>query len=101
MAPAADDSDSNNNNNDSDSDKSSKKSKTLQTLTATVQALVVVLLTQLLFRALQEAYTIRLHAINDYGRIIHEFDPYVSDNLICFVTCEIRRLALWGNAFRF
>lgn len=23
-----------------------------------------------------EAYTIRLHAINEYGRIIHEFDPY-------------------------
>ena len=25
---------------------------------------------------LQAAYTIRLGAINEYGRVIHEFDPY-------------------------
>merc|ERR1712166_1589324 len=25
---------------------------------------------------LREAYTIRLYAINNYGRVIHEFDPW-------------------------
>jgi len=26
--------------------------------------------------AASSAYTIRLHAVNEYGRIIHEFDPW-------------------------
>ena len=26
--------------------------------------------------ACNSAYTIRLHAVNEYGRIIHEFDPW-------------------------
>eukprot|EP00937_MAST-01D_sp_MAST-1D-sp2_P006813 g6813.t1 len=30
----------------------------------------------LMFYILREAYTIRLHAINEYGRVIHEFDPW-------------------------
>jgi hypothetical protein len=29
-----------------------------------------------LFKACVEAYNIRLYAINEYGRVIHEFDPY-------------------------
>lgn len=29
-----------------------------------------------LYIALEAAYNIRLGAINDYGRVIHEFDPY-------------------------
>ena len=57
---------------------SDSSKKTWQTWSVTVQAIVGVLLFQLFFKALTEAYTIRLHAINEYGRIIHEFDPYVS-----------------------
>merc|ERR1719399_2170840 len=30
----------------------------------------------LMFFILREAYTIRLHAIKEYGRVIHEFDPW-------------------------
>jgi len=29
-----------------------------------------------LYKACVEAYNIRLYAINEYGRVIHEFDPY-------------------------
>lgn len=43
-----------------------------------VSALWSVFLMQVLVKALQEAYQIRLYAIENYGRIIHEFDPYVS-----------------------
>lgn len=28
------------------------------------------------YYAASSAYTIRLHAVNEYGRIIHEFDPW-------------------------
>lgn len=31
---------------------------------------------QLLFLACKAAYEIRMYAINEYGRVIHEFDPY-------------------------
>ncbi|GKY92313.1 dolichyl-diphosphooligosaccharide--protein glycosyltransferase subunit stt3a [Mayamaea pseudoterrestris] len=38
--------------------------------------LALVLLGQVLYRACLEAYQIRLFAIEEYGRVIHEFDPY-------------------------
>jgi asparagine N-glycosylation enzyme membrane subunit Stt3 len=39
-------------------------------------AIYVVFFLNLLYRACVEAYNIRLYAINEYGRVIHEFDPY-------------------------
>ena len=33
-------------------------------------------LLQALFRICLEAYAIRMYAVNEFGRIIHEFDPY-------------------------
>jgi len=41
-----------------------------------VSSLYVVGFLNLLYKACVEAYNIRLNAINDYGRVIHEFDPY-------------------------
>jgi asparagine N-glycosylation enzyme membrane subunit Stt3 len=41
-----------------------------------VHALVVVGLLNVLYYICREAYNIRLYAINEFGRIIHEFDPY-------------------------
>ena len=38
--------------------------------------LYLVCLSQVLYLAAKEAYEIRLHAITEYGRVIHEFDPY-------------------------
>mmetsp|Transcript_1295 Transcript_1295/g.2039 ORF Transcript_1295/g.2039 Transcript_1295/m.2039 type:complete len:1078 (+) Transcript_1295:168-3401(+) len=36
----------------------------------------IVLILHVLYMALKAAYDIRLHAIEEYGRVIHEFDPY-------------------------
>ena len=36
--------------------------------------------------ALQQAYTIRLRAISEYGPVIHEFDPYFN-----YRATEVRR----------
>jgi hypothetical protein len=41
-----------------------------------VSALYIVGFLNVLFKACVEAYNIRLYAINEYGRVIHEFDPY-------------------------
>lgn len=41
-----------------------------------VSGLYIVGFLNVLFKACVEAYNIRLYAINEYGRIIHEFDPY-------------------------
>ena len=42
-----------------------------------VLSLVVALVGMLLFLPIgEQAYSIRLHAINTYGRVIHEFDPW-------------------------
>lgn len=41
-----------------------------------VSSLYVVLFLNILYRACVEAYHIRLYAIKEYGRVIHEFDPY-------------------------
>jgi dolichyl-diphosphooligosaccharide--protein glycosyltransferase len=48
----------------------------LQTWSLLVQSLVGVSLLQILYWTCREAYNIRLYAINEYGRVIHEFDPY-------------------------
>jgi dolichyl-diphosphooligosaccharide--protein glycosyltransferase len=48
----------------------------LNTWSLLVQSLVGVALVQGLYWACREAYNIRLYAINEYGRVIHEFDPY-------------------------
>ena len=39
-------------------------------------AIYIVCFLNLLYRACTEAYNIRLYAINEFGRVIHEFDPY-------------------------
>jgi dolichyl-diphosphooligosaccharide---protein glycosyltransferase len=62
----------------------SKNSRSSSTMTAAdptavgslVQAVVVVGLLNVMYYICREAYTIRLYAINEFGRIIHEFDPY-------------------------
>jgi dolichyl-diphosphooligosaccharide---protein glycosyltransferase len=41
-----------------------------------LHSVAVVLLLQALYKCCQEAKTIRLYAIEEYGRVIHEFDPY-------------------------
>jgi dolichyl-diphosphooligosaccharide--protein glycosyltransferase len=41
-----------------------------------LHSVAVVVLLQALYRCCQEAYKIRLYAIEEYGRVIHEFDPY-------------------------
>jgi hypothetical protein len=43
---------------------------------AVVYALVGVLLLNVLYQVCLEAYDIRTYAIREFGRIIHEFDPY-------------------------
>jgi asparagine N-glycosylation enzyme membrane subunit Stt3 len=39
-------------------------------------AVYIVGFMHILYRACLEAYRIRLYAIDEYGRVIHEFDPY-------------------------
>jgi dolichyl-diphosphooligosaccharide--protein glycosyltransferase len=46
------------------------------TLYTVASAIYVVGFLHLLYRACVEAYQIRLYAIEEYGRVIHEFDPY-------------------------
>ena len=41
-----------------------------------VSGIYIIAFCQLLYKACNEAYQIRLYAIEDYGRVIHEFDPY-------------------------
>ena len=41
-----------------------------------INAILGVVFVQILYRICQEAYAIRLYAINEFGRVIHEFDPY-------------------------
>ncbi len=41
-----------------------------------VNALLAVGFLQCLYWIAQQAYEIRLYAIREYGRVIHEFDPY-------------------------
>jgi dolichyl-diphosphooligosaccharide--protein glycosyltransferase len=46
------------------------------TMRLVVHALALAALAQVLYLACFEAYDIRLMAIKEYGRVIHEFDPY-------------------------
>jgi hypothetical protein len=41
-----------------------------------VQSIAAVLLLQALYTICNEAYEIRLYAIKEFGRVIHESDPY-------------------------
>ena len=41
-----------------------------------ISGIYIIAFCQLLYKACNEAYQIRLYAIKDYGRVIHEFDPY-------------------------
>ena len=45
--------------------------------------------------ALQQAYTIRLRAISEYGPVIHEFDPYFN-----YRATEVRRTDTHRERFR-
>lgn len=48
----------------------------LHTWSLLVNSLVAVACVQGLYWSCREAYNIRLYAIEEYGRVIHEFDPY-------------------------
>jgi len=59
-----------------------------------LQALAGVVLLQLLYWICREAYEIRLYAVEEFGRVIHEFDPYfnyrateVSEKPLAVATC--------------
>ena len=41
-----------------------------------ISGLYIVGFLNVLYKACVEAYNIRLYAINEFGRVIHEFDPY-------------------------
>ena len=41
-----------------------------------LKAVLVAVQVYAFYFACNSAYTIRLHAVNEYGRIIHEFDPW-------------------------
>eukprot|EP00934_Nitzschia_sp_Nitz4_P004414 Nitzschia sp. Nitz4//scaffold7_size249615//54853//57987//NITZ4_001153-RA/size249615-processed-gene-0.182-mRNA-1//-1//CDS//3329558370//4404//frame0 len=56
-----------------------------------VSALYIVGFLNLLYQACLAAYDIRLYAINEYGRVIHEFDPYFN-----YRAAEY----LWANGWR-
>mmetsp|Transcript_13328 Transcript_13328/g.14297 ORF Transcript_13328/g.14297 Transcript_13328/m.14297 type:complete len:995 (-) Transcript_13328:351-3335(-) len=48
----------------------------LKIFSPVASAIYIVCFLNLLYRACVDAYNIRLYAINEYGRVIHEFDPY-------------------------
>ena len=52
-----------------------------------IQSIVAVLLLQALYKIAYEAYDIRLYAIKEFGRVIHEFDPYFNYRAteVCFI----------------
>ena len=56
-----------------------------------VSALYIVGWLNVLYLACKAAYEIRLHAIEEYGRVIHEFDPYFN-----YRAAEY----LWANGWR-
>jgi dolichyl-diphosphooligosaccharide--protein glycosyltransferase len=45
-------------------------------LHSVASAVYIVGFLHVLYQACSEAYHIRLYAIEEYGRVIHEFDPY-------------------------
>jgi dolichyl-diphosphooligosaccharide---protein glycosyltransferase len=54
----------------------SDRSKAMTIIVQIVSALYAVAFLQVLYMACKAAYEIRMYAINEYGRVIHEFDPY-------------------------
>ena len=58
------------------SDESSMESVYSSLIKPLLSGLYIVGFLNALFQASVEAYNIRLYAINEYGRVIHEFDPY-------------------------
>ena len=54
----------------------SESGKDPSTLYVIVWSVVTLMCLQVLYQACMEAYDIRLYAIREYGRVIHEFDPY-------------------------
>ena len=51
-----------------------------------LKAMTVALQVYAFYYACISAYTIRLHAVNEYGRIIHEFDPWWPPPLgVCYL----------------
>ena len=56
--------------------KDNKTSILGSTLYQIASAVYIVGFLHVLYRACVEAYRIRLYAIQEYGRVIHEFDPY-------------------------
>jgi dolichyl-diphosphooligosaccharide---protein glycosyltransferase len=45
-------------------------------LTYILAAVYAAGLSNVMYYSLLQAYEIRLHSITEYGRVIHEFDPY-------------------------
>lgn len=58
-----------------------------------LQAIFGVVVIQLLYWICREAYDIRMYAVKEYGRIIHEFDPYFN-----YRATEVRLYVLSGDA---
>ena len=55
---------------------SSEGNKPTSVVGQIISGIYIIAFCQLLYKACNEAYQIRLYAIKDYGRVIHEFDPY-------------------------
>lgn len=53
-----------------------KGSVYISTIKPVLKSLYILGFLNFLIKACVEAYNIRLYAINEYGRVIHEFDPY-------------------------
>lgn len=64
------------NADDVDYDNDNQGTKEASLLYYTMWALVSMGCLHILYTACREAYDIRMYAINEYGRVIHEFDPY-------------------------
>ena len=54
----------------------SSASKSVTPAQLILNSLAFVACAQVIYRVSIEAYRIRLYAIEEFGRIIHEFDPY-------------------------
>lgn len=61
-------------------------------LSPVASAIYIICFLNLLYRACVEAYNIRLYAINEYGRVIHEFDPYFN-----YRAAEVRKKKEWNK----
>ena len=55
---------------------SNQNNKSMSVAGQIVSGIYIIAFCQLLYKACNEAFQIRLYAIKEYGRVIHEFDPY-------------------------